>query len=1033
MRTRAPFWARSVARRPAAFFCLLLLSLISVAVSVLVPVSLRSVQQVALAEAVSEAGDATTSVVAEAAATPGSVETGLGAAVEAVSPLDAAGLWSPATVGIQTTEQLAWNAGRSAPASTSAAAGETALVGVGGDCAGATLVAGRCATSVGEAVVARSAGESGSVGVPSLGVADTITLLVEGAPVRLRVVGVYDDHRGAGRVLADPSSFAGSVGSAGEAAFVVSFKELDALPVEATAYAVRSLSRTVRLGDVDELRDEVANAKEVVLGSEGAANEARVSTGLIGVLDRVGPQDDAAAVILSVVTIEALALAWFAVALAVQRIARARAAEWGLARLRGLPARRWLGSVFLEPSVAILLGGILGFASGIGLAFAATRIGLGAGSPVEPFRPEALVLAAAALAGSLVALVAASVRSSRLSLASLLRETTEPRLVSRISLVAQSVVVVVTVLVVYSLLGQKTLDEPGIGLLAPVLLSVVVGLVAVRLAIVVIRRLARRAPRSLGGTIVGRQLGRAPSVLYVAVMVSIGVSLATFATQDAVLAIRLQDARASAVVGASRALQVQVPSTLSLVDAVRRADPSGRNALAAQVFTTGTGVGRLVAVDTSRLSAVSAWSSSWSGMSASELRSRLAPAQSASMTVRGTSFEIGLDDVASGRVATSQSTVHFVVVVQAADGWHTIDLGSPRDGTLRSPAGAFPCAAGCRVVWIGTRSAVASAPAFSSDVTITSFSTDRQSAASLAGWLRDDRWRNRIGDQTDPRQEATASLSSDSRGLRVSFVDERGSNTVSIAPRDAPEPLPALLGTGTAAIRFAGVPHAVSGIGPDLSPRLLAVIGRAPALPRVLGEGAMVDLTLLQRVTDASESVAQDEVWLAPGDHPSILRALAKDGVAVTGTTRLDTTRARFSREASPRAALLALPVGALALILSLVTAVAVRVIGARARRADWESLRIAGIGRARLRRLVFLESFGPPAGGVVLGLASGLIAVAVTAPRLPLLEGDGAAPPPDWSPAILPLVLLLSGVLLLIAGAAAVGARIELREGRTR
>ncbi|WP_344794997.1 FtsX-like permease family protein [Frondihabitans peucedani] len=1034
---RRPFWMRSVRRRPAAAVSLLVLSAIAVAVSVTAPVLLRSVEQQTLAEASGPVGGSRTSIVTSADANPGAIATGTIAASDAAEPAAASRLWTTPVTAAESTEAYALGpaGSRVDPASGPTAA----LVAVGSDCAGARLLSGRCPVSPGQVAVSRSAARSG---LPSttgesaaLSVGTDLVARVSGASLPLTVVGVYDDRPTTGRFLADPASLAGASGPSGEPSLVVSDSEFDTRGISGTGYGLLTLRHTLRLDDVVQVRKDIAAVHRQTVGPIAAITNTQSSTGLPRLLDRVEEQHRAAEVLFAVVTLEALALAWFAVALAVQRIGRVRAQEWGLTRLRGLPARRRLATIFLEPGIALVAGGIAGFGLGTGLARVGAAILLGPDAPVEPLRPLVFATAGLALLGALVALVAASVRSARLPLSSVLRESTEPRAIGRGALVAQTGIVLVTATVVYSLLGQTRISGPQLALLAPSLIAVVVGLVAVQLAIAVIRRGSRRAPRSLGGLVIGRQLGRAPSVLMAAVMVSLGLSVATYSAEVAVVAIRLQHERADAAVGASTVLSVQVPQDVSLLGAVRRADPTGRQAMAAEVSTTGNGPGRFVAIDTPRLAAVSSWRSEWSGLSPSALAGRLAPPHGPSFTVRGSTLRLSIAGAVTKEGPAVADALRFEVVVQAVDGWHTIRFGPPRDGALVSPSGSFPCSKGCRLVYAGLRSSAADAPPFTSELTVTSFSTDEQSASDLAAWLDPERWRNRIGDSQDDQQPSTATLSSRAAGgLRIVFTDDAGGSTVSAAPRDAPEPLPAVVGTKTGATRFAGLTDTVDGVGPDLSPLLLHVVARAPAVPRVLDEGVLVDLEAAERVSDAGSRVGLDEVWLAPGASPAVLTRLRADGITVTGTRHLGAVQDADAREAPPRAALAGLPVGAAALLLTLLAAAAIRVVGSRGRLVEWRSLITAGVPPRRLRRLLALEALLPSAAGALLGIGSGLVAFWLTIGRLPLLAGAGPTPPPDLAPAPLPIAVLALGTLLLLTAAALVGARIEFRRlGSTR
>ncbi|NII42650.1 hypothetical protein E9228_003324 [Curtobacterium flaccumfaciens] len=65
-RNRAPFWIRSIRRRPAAVVVLSALAALATVVSVLAPMLLRAVQQTALDEALDHAGVPGTSIAASA-------------------------------------------------------------------------------------------------------------------------------------------------------------------------------------------------------------------------------------------------------------------------------------------------------------------------------------------------------------------------------------------------------------------------------------------------------------------------------------------------------------------------------------------------------------------------------------------------------------------------------------------------------------------------------------------------------------------------------------------------------------------------------------------------------------------------------------------------------------------------------------------------------------------------------------------------------------------------------------------------------
>jgi hypothetical protein len=1016
------FWLSSVRRRPASFVWLLSLSAIAMVLSVLAPMLVRSLDQVALSQAVQQAGRYHTAMVATTDI-QGSAEGGLASVAQVTSAITGTA-WAPALGAAASTSAYSWTGADGAHGA--AVHGKSGVGAPAVSCIGATFLSGRCPSTNGEVAVSRAAaGKSVKVGQ---------SIVLDVSPVvTLKVVGIYDDRSGAGAFLNNLAPIAGQGGVSASPSLVVSLRQFDQLDVAGTAYSARLLRRPLTLEDLPGLRADIRRADDATLTAVSSTTGTRFVAGVEGVVNRLEPQLDAAAILLAVAALEALGLAWFAQALVVQRIARNRAAEWGLARLRGLTRRRWLASIFVEPAVAVIAGSVVGAVIGVASAQLAARAVLGATAVVDPWQPLVIGAAALSVVGSLVALVAASVRSARLPLSVLLRETAEPRMLSRLALVGQTVIVLLAIVVVYSLVSQTQISGPQLTLLAPSVIAVLIGIVGLRIAIGLIRRVTTKAPKSLNGLLVGRQLGRAPSALYVAVMVTMGLAVVTYSAQTAAAADRLQDDRAAAYVGASEALTVSVPSGVDFVKAVRRADPDGTQAMAVEVKRSGGDIPRLVAVDTSRIAAVSSWLPAWGGMSATQLRAALAPPTAASMTVRGTQISIDLAKVSSGSDSQDETGLDFAMVVQNAQGWHDVSFGAPHDGTLVSRPHAVPCSAGCRVVWIGeTRQGSTVPPPFSTTMTITGFSTDVQPASALSTWLDPDKWRNRIGAGSDSGVAPGAILTKRSNGLGVMFSASDG-GTASIATKDAPEPLPALVGPSTDITRYPGLPGAFVGSGPDQSRIILKEAGRAHVLPRILGDGTMVDLTLVNRVTDPGRSVSQDEVWLSPGAHPTVLAALARDHIRVTGRTTLASVADRFRSEAPAQAAELGLAVGAGALLLSLLGVIAIRVIGAGGRRRDWDSLRTAGVPGRLLRNAVAIETLVPIGLAVVLGTAAGVVAFVLTVPHLPLTKGDGVLPPPDYSLAPLPLIGIAVGTLVLVAAIAAIGARLELRTGSPR
>lgn len=1001
------FWSRSVRRRPAAALVLALLALVATVVSVIAPLMLRAVEQADLDDALDRAGVTGTSIAASAEIPYQRLTEAQGAVVATTSSASNARRWLPGVVVAESAAPVSFTVPGSSPTQTST----VQLAGLSNDCRELGLRTGACPSGKDQVLAATSS---------ALRAGTALRVSVMSVPEKtltVRVVGTYDASSRVGLIAGGVGKAFGSGGD-GEPDLVMSLGGFDALELEGNIWSVRTLRPGLQLDDVPTVVQDVADVGDATLSADGAESAVSVQQRIDVLVDRVADGNDAATVIVAVAALQAIVLAWFAQGVVAGRIGQSRAAEWGLARLRGLPARRRLVAVLLEPAIATVAGAVVGAVAGVALAALCTPLLLGADAPaVEPFRAPVLAALAASVVGSLTALVVASSRASRLPLVDLLRRVTEPRTLSRTGAVVQAVAVIAAVVGIAAVVTQPEISGPGVALLAPTLVAILLGVVALRVGVAVVRRRASRPARSLTDLLVLRRIARTPSVLTAAVMVVLGVALAVSSSQTAVLAVRLADDRAAATLGASSVLDVQVDEGTSFLQAVRDADPGGRSAMAVEQTTDGSGVGRLVAVDTTRLAAVSAWDPAWGGRDVASLGRALRPSTGASLQITGDALSVTLADVGApdGTAAQEVTTatpddVDLVAVVQASGGWHRVDFGGVRAGTLTSPAGSVPCGDGCRLVWLGLESHASEASPYGLGATITGITVDGTTVSR--SWLDPDRWRSRIGENSLPSGGPDATLGERRTGLRVSWVDPSGQGTPSIEPRDAPEPLPAVVGTRTALQPFAGIDGAVLGLGLNGESLVLRVVGKAPALPRVLDDGALVDLGTAGRVTDPVGAGADHEVWVAPGARQRVTTALAAHGVTVTGHRTLADAERTAERDARVLGALVGLPLAASALVLTLLVVAGVGAIGARARREDVAVLRTAGFTPRALRRALLLETFLPAAVAAVVGAAAGTAATLLTAARLPLRATDV---PPMGVPVGLVTVTVVTAVTVLV------------------
>ncbi len=1024
MTTAGPLWWRGLRSRPASNLFIMTLSAVVVLIAVLGPLLLRAITQSTITDAVQAAGPEGTSLTVtingDVREDLYPLEAVIDAALAPVARGPARGLWQPAQTWIESVANVAWaSKDRTTPGETSSRVRAT------NGCSGLVLKTGTCPTAKGQVLLSTADAGRARVQVGSV-------LIYRRADIpgrRFRVVGTYDADQ-VTAPLTRPGTEVGLTAVDGDPLITTS-EQLQALPLPTQVSGRLLLRGPVTVADEPLLHRSVDDLQAAVLTQ---ARSIAVVTRLPDVLDRVDDQSRAARILIAISEAQALALAGFALATVLQRTGRARRGEWGVGRLLGVPRRRWLRSVYAEPAIALLAGVPVGLAAGVVLARTSVNANLVPGTPVEFLRWPVLVAAVAAGLVALLVLVAVSLPSLRQSLATLLSEHAEPTRSSRFTVVAQAVVVLLAAASGYDLLAGGVLGTSGshLGLLAPALFALGLALVAVRISVLIVRRVTRHPPRRLGALVVGRQLARTPSALTPAVVMAVGVALTIFATQVLALSIRNQDLRADAATGAATVLHVAAPAGTDLTAAVDAADPSGRYAMAVRerASEVDRGTGRVVAVDSRRLAAVSAWSPAWSNVTA--LAEALRPTTTAPVVLRGSRVVVTLDrvEVKPGiplSATTGPADPGLSLIVDTGPMWRTVKLGAiARTNRL---TGSIPCRGGCRLVAVGLTSGALQP--YTARFVVTGVGTDVSPIADSGSWLgKPARWHPRVGDYYDPDPDASAIPSTTAAGLTLKVTDSLGGNLASVAPGDVIDPLPAVLGPTTELRPFAGMNEAAYGTGLDGAPQLLTVLGRASVLPRTLGDGVLVDLSNAAGLVDPHRDSGSAEVWLAPDAPAEIEPALNAAGLRVERRETLSDARAVLRREPTTRGAAVAVSLAETASVLTVLALVAARVVDGR-RRRDWRILRDAGVRASTARRLAAIEVAVPALLGTVLGVLSGLAALHLAAPRLPLVDLSTPGPPPElrisWSPALV-FSLIAMVVVVLIA---LIGARLETRDGR--
>lgn len=1032
---RVPLWLRGIARRPHTAVLVCLLSGAAVMTAMLGPGLDRSVHQATLADALDTGGVLSASPTTGVSIS-GDVPAGqpydlirgpATTALEAATTGAASELWSAPEVVITSTTVIVWK-------SRSSAVGQNALVtAFSDDCTTYILSAGVCPSGAGEVMISTDDATQQKVRLGG-----TITYTLARAPrTSGTVVGIYDAAASVRAELVRPGSDAGVTAGVDTDPVVMRTQESAELPLPVTVTVRTTIRPDLR---IDQVALVQASIEETKLAVNAQDRLLALQSGLPDLLDRVESQARSAQVLLLVTTVQGLFLGVFALAIVLQRVGRARAAEWSVGRLRGVPRGRWLRSVYAEPVVALLAGVPLGYVAAAAVARFAVRLVLRPGTSVEIWRWPVVVAAAAATVVALAALVAVSLRSVRRPLAELVQQEVESRRLTVLGAVAHTAVFGLAAATVFQLVTGGVLVGLQLGLIAPGLFALAVALAAVRLAVVSVRRVTARAPRGLTGLVVGRYLARSPSALNPAMIIAVGVALTVFATQVFTWSERNQDLRADAVVGAATVLTVSVADGTDLLTAVRAADPSGRLAMAARDTATSgySGAARIVAVDSSRLAAVSSWSPEWAGVA--DLADQLRGPTTEAITLTGKTITLDLtgvsvspqslpDPSANGAIDPPPPPV-LVLTVTSGGRWQSVNLGRLAVGTKAHPqtfTAEVPCTDGCRLVSIGL-SAPTNQP-YRAALTVASVATDTQPASASADWLRTDgRWRVQSASVIVPDPIALATPRATPQGLAIEAYDLAGGMTSAVSPTDTTDPLPALLAPGTTLSDVPGSPGVGYGTGLDGQQQKLAVIGQAAILPRSLDDGVLVDLGNAQGLVDPSRIRTADQVWLAPHAGTATEQALADQGVQIVSRQTLQTTRDELTSQATTSGAAIAAVVSGVALLVTLLALVAARWSDADRRGSDWRTMREGGISRRRIRRLVLVEIGAPAVLGVLAGLLSGAVAAWIAAPRLPLVDFTVPGPPLDLTLSWPPILVIGGATIVAIALISAVGAVVESR-----
>ncbi|BBH63832.1 hypothetical protein ACTI_05170 [Actinoplanes sp. OR16] len=720
-------------------------------------------------------------------------------------------------------------------------------------------------------------------------------------------------------------------------------------------------------------------------------------------------------------SVQTLILTWFAVGLAGWYTLRDRRADTALLKLRGVSRFRMLRLAWGQHLVPLLIGAAAGMPAGYLLA----RL-LAGSVRIAPDRETALAQSAVAVAavvlGSLVVLATVEAVTLGRPVAALLQRALPGRGDWR-SALADVLLLVIAGAAIYQ--ARSGAGDSGLAAVAPALVALALGLLVARL----LRRIAGQAGAAalkagrLRAGMAGLQFARAPGADRVFALVVVAVALFVTAGGGWQADRVARAERSAAELGATRVLTVDAPNRTVLLQAVRRADPGGREAMPV-VRNRNDDDLEILEVDTARLAAVARWRPEYGPVAL------LRPAGEAQVVTKD---RLTAGVRREGRVPLLLTLVlqHEGTGARVAARFGTLEAGEQQVSANTPECAAAP---GCRLVrWEITqppeRTGRLKPPPTGSAVTVRSLT---QVDAAVLGDVA--RWRP----GTDG---ANLNIATGGGALRMS-ADENTTGLkligTAVYSADTAMPVPIVL-AGPAPDPWRYDDRMLKSYGPAVPVRYAGIVSGLPAVGQ---DGVLADLDSLRRIAAETDAGGEFQVWLATGARPGLIADLTRSDLAGAGLTVIGdqtvTSRTEWLGAQGPAAVARFALLNALAVLLLAAATIAVAAtVDNRSLGAQLRGLRAQGLSV----RIAVSTSYAGTAALLVAGLVAGALAALLAVPLAgdaapPFADGWQVLPPPDpLTPAALALATVAA---LLVLGLPAFFAVFPLanslrRSGSTR
>lgn len=786
--------------------------------------------------------------------------------------------------------------------------------------------------------------------------------------------------------------------------------------------------------------DTVPEMEAAASSYEAAATQQlglTANTGLFSALNTYFDSADLMTATVLVVDSELVLLALFVLYGLVARTAEARMREVALAKLHGFGSASVFAVGLLEPLVLVLGAMPLGVGLAMVLVGALQRVFLP--QTQLTFTIVAVWAAIAALGGGVVAVVAGASGIVRRPLTEELNsvpsKTPTPAAAALdTGVVAAAVAGLLELLSAGVLNGQTT--NP-LAALAP-------GLIAAAMAVIGVRALPFAAAIAVHRTrnsshlalfLAVRQVLRRPAILRQITVLTLGVSLCVFAVSGWASAGANRAIRAEFALGAARVLTVSVPSGVSLIAAVDRADPSGRYAMAAMVSKAPGG--SLLAVQAARLPSIGYWAPGISRAKLTALVHWLRPRLPPPLTLSGSQARITIT------MTGSPSPPPDLVLNMLDNGGdpEVVDFGYLRDGThTYTTTVPSVCSGGCRVVQIvpywTSQQVFATGPGAASpppqraiyQLALSRLETagpSRRFAPVAAQFANDGYW---TGSGTGIAVHASGAGRSATLLLAITdSIDQPASP--SVAPAVLPAVLPGIATSATSVQDPAAAPVLdFDGTGLTLNLRY-----RVRALPQLGGTGFLMNLTTAVRAETGPATDTQDQVWLSASAPPSMARSLTEQGLRVLSAAVPATAIRQMDAGGEALAFLFFIVAASATAVLSLAAVLLTLFMSSRRRTNELAVLRAVGLGDRTLLWTLLLEQLLVLLPGLLLGLFAGWAGAVLALPSVPVFSTTAGAPPVQVIIDPLPIAVALTGLLIAIGVTVAMTGTALLRRASWR